>query len=276
MITMRTRLDALLVQKGLAPSRTSAQASILAGDVFVNGIRAQKAGTTVDEDAVIEIRASRPAFVSRGGVKLDHALAEFDITVAGLVALDVGSSTGGFTDCLLQRGASRVYAVDVGTGQLEWRLRNDPRVISLERRDIREVVPGDVGGSVGVATVDVSFVSLKKVLPAVARLLKPGGTAVVLVKPQFEVGPKQAKRGVVRDPAVHRRVLLEVIDAASSGGWTVVDATPSPLRGPEGNLEFFLHLRNEPGPPPAVNVDAAVRRAHERLDARTDGEPEPA
>lgn len=276
MITMRTRLDALLVQKGLAPSRASAQASILAGDVLVNGIRAQKAGMTVDEDVVVEIKASRPAFVGRGGFKLDHALKEFDIGVSGAVALDVGSSTGGFTDCLLQRGAARVYAVDVGTGQLEWRLRNDPRVVSLERRDIRDVGPGDIGGAVDVGTVDVSFISLGKVLPAVRRLLKSGGIAVVLVKPQFEVGPKQAKRGVVRDAAVHRRVLADVIDRASSGGWTVVAATVSPLRGPEGNVEFFLHLRSVPGPPPAVDVDAVVRRAHEGLDARTTGESEPA
>lgn len=267
MITMRTRLDAFLVQKGLAPSRTSAQASILAGDVFVNGTRTLKAGMPVDEDALIEIRASRPAFVSRGGVKLDHALTEFDIGVESLVALDVGSSTGGFTDCLLQRGASRVFAVDVGTGQLEWRLRNDPRVISLERRDIRDVLPADVGEPVDVATVDVSFISLGKVIPAIQRLLKPGGTAVVLVKPQFEVGPKQAKGGVVRDAAVHRRVLAEVIDVATSGGWTVVDATPSPLRGPEGNLEIFLHLRNAPGPAPSVDVEAVVRRAHEQEPA---------
>lgn len=269
---VRTRLDTLLVQRGLAPSRSSAQARILAGDVFVNGVRAQKAGMTVDERAAIEIRPSRPAFVGRGGIKLDHALTEFGIAVEGLVALDVGSSTGGFTDCLLQRGALRVYAVDVGTGQLAWELRNDPRVVSLERRDIRDVTSHDMAGAVDVATVDVSFISLSKVLPSLRRLLKAGGTAVVLVKPQFEVGPKQAKRGVVRDPAIHRQVLAAVIDAASTGGWTVVDATASPLPGPEGNLEFFLHLRNVPGPPPAVDLEGVVARAHDGVAAQSSGE----
>jgi 23S rRNA (cytidine1920-2'-O)/16S rRNA (cytidine1409-2'-O)-methyltransferase len=276
MISMRIRLDALLVQKGLAPSRSSAQASVIAGEVYVNGIRAQKPGMPVEELAAIEIRTSRPAFVGRGGVKLDHALTAFGIAVDGLVALDVGSSTGGFTDCLLQRGASRVYAVDVGTGQLAWELRNDPRVISLERRDIRDVTPHDVPGPVDLAAVDVSFISLRKVLPAVRRLLTPGGTAVVLVKPQFEVGPKQAKRGVVRDPSVHRQVLAAAVDAAFSGGWTVVDVTPSPLPGPEGNLEFFLHLSNAPGPRPAVDVDSVVTRAHEAHKSGRAGKLEPA
>lgn len=275
MITMRTRLDALLVQKGLARSRSSAQAFILAGDVYVDGTRAQKAGMTVEEHAAIEVRSSRPAFVGRGGVKLDHALTTFAISVDGLVALDVGASTGGFTDCLLKRGASRVYAVDVGTGQLAWELRNDPRVVGLERRDIRDIAPHELAELIDLATVDVSFISLSKVLPAVQRLLKPGATAVVLVKPQFEVGPRQAKGGVVRDPSVHISVLAAAVDLASSGGWTIVDATPSPLAGPEGNLEFFLHLRNAPGPPPAVDVGAVVRRAHEQHPLRAGRGPKP-
>lgn len=259
----RIRLDALVVQKGLFATRAKAQAAILAGEVYVNGVRASKAGAPVADDAPVEVRTSRPVFASRGGLKLDHAVQEFAIAVRGLVAVDVGASTGGFTDCLLRRGATRVYAIDVGTGQLDWGLRNDPRVVSLERCDVRDVTADGLGGPVDLATVDVSFISLKKVLPAVQRLLKLGGAAVVLVKPQFEAGPKQAKGGVVREAAVHRRVLEEIIAAARSGGWSVLAATPSPIPGPEGNLEFFLHLRNARSDAPAIDVEGAVTRAHE-------------
>ncbi|MBI2122905.1 MAG: TlyA family RNA methyltransferase [Armatimonadetes bacterium] len=261
----RIRLDALLVERGLASSRAKAQAAILAGEVYVNGVRAAKAGMTVADDAAVELRPSRPAFASRGGLKLDHALREFGIAPDGLVAVDVGASTGGFTDCLLQRGASRVAAIDVGTGQLDWRLRNDPRVRSLEQHDVRDVTADDLGGLADLATVDVSFISLGKILPAVRRLLKPSGTAVVLVKPQFEAGSKQLKRGVVREAAVHRRVLGDVIETARSGGWSVLRATPSPVAGPEGNLEFFLLLKNVRGESIEIDVESMVAQAHDTV-----------
>ena len=264
-MSARTRLDALLVRRGLTPTPAKAQAAILAGEVYVNGVRADKAGMPVDEDAAVEFRSSRPAFASRGGLKLDHALRAFGTAVAGLTVLDVGASTGGFTDCLLQRGASRVHAVDVGTGQLDWRLRNDPRVRSLERTDIRDVSPDDLGGPVDLAVVDVSFISLKQVLPAVQRLLTPGGSAVVLVKPQFEAARKHLKRGVVRDAAVHGDVLERLIATAQAGGWSVVRATPSPLPGPEGNLEFFLLLKNVPGESAPIDVEAVVARSHDTV-----------
>lgn len=268
MIT-RTRLDTLLVHRGLAPTRAQAQAAILAGEVYVDGLRADKAGMPVAENAAVEIRSSRPAFASRGGLKLDYALREFGMAVAGLTALDVGASTGGFTDCLLRRGAVRVHAVDVGTGQLDWRLRNDPRVRSLERTDIRDVSPNDLGGPVDLVTVDVAFISLAKVLPAVQGLLTPGGSAVVLVKPQFEAGRTRLKRGVVREAAVHQEVLTRVIATAQAGGWSVVRATPSPLPGPEGNVEFFLLLKHVRGESAPIDVEAVVAQAHDTVSGAT-------
>ncbi len=265
----RVRLDALLVERDAVPSLARAQAAILAGEVYVNGLRADKAGMPVAEDAAVEIRSSRPAFASRGGLKLDHALREFGTAVAGVTALDVGASTGGFTDCLLQHGAVRVYAVDVGTGQLDWRLRNDPRVRSLERTDIRDVSVNDLGGAVDLATVDVAFISLERVLPAVQGLLAPGGRAVVLVKPQFEAGRTRLKRGVVREAAVHQEVLTRVIATAQAGGWSVVRATPSPLPGPEGNVEFFLLLKNVRGESASIDVEAVVAQAHDTVPGAT-------
>lgn len=202
---------------------------------------------TVSSIAQFELRPRRPAFVSRGGIKVEHALTVFMIDVKEKRAADIGSSTGGFTDCLLRRGAKKVYAIDVGTGQLEWSLRTDPRVVSMEERDVREVDVHDLAGPVDVATVDVSFISLTKVLPAVRRLVREGADVVALVKPQFEAGPKAAKRGVVRDSAVHREVLQEVVSRARASGFSILDATYSPIAGPEGNIEYFLHLRAIPG-----------------------------
>lgn len=252
-------------------SRARAQASILAGEVYVAGVRANKPGQLSPVDAPIEVRARRPAFVSRGGEKLDHALTTFAIDVVGLTAVDVGASTGGFTDCLLQRGARKVYAIDVGTGQLAWRLRQDPRVVSLEQRDVRSVAVDELGGAADLATVDVAFISLVKVLPSVARLVRPGSRIVALVKPQFEVGPRLARRGVVRDAAVHREVLQTMIAAANTMGLSSVAATFSPIAGPDGNLEFFLHLCNAPNRGVPVDVDAAVAAAHARVPR---GDPE--
>lgn len=265
----RRRLDLLLVDRGLAATRTRAQAMILAGEVLVDGTAVTKAGTPVDPTAPIVIRPRRPEFVSRGGLKLAHALDAFRLDVRDLVALDVGASTGGFTDCLLRRGAARVYAVDVGTGQLAWTLRNDPRVVSLEQRDVRTLRPEAIEAPVDLVTVDVSFVSLLKVLPAIMPLVRPGGPIVALMKPQFEVGPKVARGGVVRDPSAHVAVLKESLARARSMGLTVRGATPSPIAGPAGNLEFFLLLDTNPTPAePAVAVEAIVSEAHERVRAR--------
>lgn len=233
----------LLVRRGLAPSREKAQAIILTGDVAVEGQTVTRPATLVAEEAEVAVVAP-PRFVSRGGEKLDHALEAFGLDVRGAVALDVGASTGGFTDCLLQRGAAHVYAVDVGYGQLDYRLRADPRVTVLERTNIRhlETLPGGV--LAGLATVDVSFISLTKVLEPVARLLTPGSPIVALVKPQFEARKQEVRRGgVVRDPMVHAAVLGRVAARAVGRGFRIRGLTTSPLLGPAGNREFFLLLR---------------------------------
>jgi 23S rRNA (cytidine1920-2'-O)/16S rRNA (cytidine1409-2'-O)-methyltransferase len=268
-VTHRTRIrvDALLVKRGLVDSRTQAAAAVLAGEVYINGTRAGKPGQPVTVDASVEVRPRRPRFVGRGGEKLNHALGVFQIAVAGRTAVDVGASTGGFTDCLLQHGATRVVAVDVGIGQLDWRLRADPRVVSLEKKDIRTTTLEDVGGPVDIVTIDVAFISLTKVLPAVVKLVRSRGDVIALVKPQFEVGPKLARRGVVRDGAVHRAVLNRVLEHASAMGFVPIAATYSPLAGPEGNLEFFVHLRQE-GPPVAIDAEAVVAQAHARVPRR--------
>lgn len=270
--TARTRLDVALVQSGLFPTRAKAQASVLAGEVFVNGERAEKPGTTVASNAHLEIRPRRPAFVSRGGLKLEHALDAFKIDVRGARASDIGSSTGGFTDALLRRGAARVYAIDVGRGQLDWSLRNDPRVTSLEERDVRDVEVAELEGSVDLATVDVSFISLAKVLPSVRRLVRDGASVVTLVKPQFEAGPKAAKRGVVREASVHVDVLRQTAESAVRSGFSVLGATYSPISGPEGNIEYFLHLRAEANAELRTHeFESVVSAAHSAV--RRKGEP---
>ncbi len=265
----RARVDTQLVTRGLVESRAKAAAVILAGEVYVNGVQASKAGQLVPPDAIVEIRPRRPRFVSRGGEKLEHALRVFGIDPAGTVVIDVGASTGGFTDCLLQHGARRVYAVDVGTGQLAWTLRSDPRVVVLEQRDIRSLRPGDLEGATDLATVDVAFISLTRVLPAVAALVRPDGAIVALVKPQFEAPAKLLRRGVVHDAAVHRDVLRRVLAQASETGWMPVAATYSPLAGPDGNLEFFVHLRRS-GLAPSIDLDAVVAMAHQRVPRRAE------
>lgn len=252
----RVRLDEALVARGLADSRSRARALILAGDVRVNGVRVDRAGAPVrDAD---EVSLAEPArFVSRGGAKLDFALDRFGIEVGGKAVADFGASTGGFTDCLLQRGARRVYAVDVGYGQLAERLRSDARVVVLERTNARylEALPEPID----LVTIDVSFISLALVLPAAARVLKPDGECVPLVKPQFEAGPRDVgKGGVVRDAAVHRRVLREAIAAAAACGFGVLDAAASPLLGPAGNREFLLHLRRGAPSAPTEELLAAA------------------
>jgi 23S rRNA (cytidine1920-2'-O)/16S rRNA (cytidine1409-2'-O)-methyltransferase len=238
------RLDRLLVDRGLAPSRERAQRLILAGDVLVGDHRAAKPGTLVARDAALRVRAPASMYVSRGGEKLAAALDVFGVTVEGCVALDVGASTGGFTDCLLRRGARRVIAVDVGYGQLAWRLRQDPRVVVLERTNARRLDPGILPEAADVATIDVSFISLTLVLPAVAGIMAPGGTIVALVKPQFEAGRGQVgKGGVVRDPAVRAAAVARVRQAAAAIALEVHGEADSVLPGPKGNREVFLCLR---------------------------------
>jgi 23S rRNA (cytidine1920-2'-O)/16S rRNA (cytidine1409-2'-O)-methyltransferase len=234
----KRRLDVLLVERGLCVSREKARAAVMAGDVLVDGQPLLRAAALLPEDARIEV-AQPPRFVSRGGDKLEHALAVFDLDVRALVALDVGASTGGFTDCLLQHGAAKVYAVDVGYGQLDYRLRQDKRVVVLERTNVRELE--SLPEAPDLATIDASFIGLEKVLPAVVRLLKPGGRIVALVKPQFQARRNEVKKGgVVRDPLVHAKVLGRVVAWAASEGLRFGGLTTSPLRGPAGNKEFFV------------------------------------
>ena len=236
------RLDKLLVEKGLLPTREKAIRSILAGDVLVDGRRIDKAGALVEPAAEVEIRGRSP-YVSRGGEKLAHALEAFAVNARGRICIDVGASTGGFTDCLLQRGATRVYAVDVGSGQIDDKLRRDERVVVMENTNARGLDPRIFGDKPSLAVVDVAFISLEKVLPAIFGVLERGGEVVALVKPQFEAGREAVgKGGVVRDPAQHRAVVSRVARYAILRGWHVLGVTASPLRGPKGNREFFLHL----------------------------------
>jgi 23S rRNA (cytidine1920-2'-O)/16S rRNA (cytidine1409-2'-O)-methyltransferase len=248
----RTRLDALLVERGLAPSRERARALILAGQVRVRGMRESKAGTLVASDAAVTLDEPDHPFVGRGGLKLIHALDAFGLDVTGRVALDIGASTGGFTDVLLQRGATRVVALDVGHGQLDWRLRTDPRVVVMEKVNARALTPETFGSEIfgnaprvfDVVTIDVSFISLRLVLPPVPALLAPQGDVVALIKPQFEAGREDVgKGGIVRDPGVHQRVVNEVVDEARRLRFVVAGLTPSPIAGAEGNREFLLHLK---------------------------------
>jgi len=240
----RERLDMLVWQRGLAPSRAKARALILAGQIAVNGERVTRAGTPVEPQATLTRLGTPSAYVSRGGEKLVAALAAFDLTVHGRVAMDVGASTGGFSDCLLQAGALRVYAVDVGYGQLHWRLRTDPRVIVHERTNARYLQPDQFPERIAVLTVDVSFISLRLLLPVLIRLLEPQADTVVLIKPQFEVGKGQVGHsGVVRDPRQHQQVLWDVLTAAQDCGFGVRAAIVSPLLGPKGNREFLAHLQ---------------------------------
>jgi 23S rRNA (cytidine1920-2'-O)/16S rRNA (cytidine1409-2'-O)-methyltransferase len=243
----RERIDRLLLERGLVTSREAGRARILAGEVLVNEQPVTKAGTLVSSAAIIRLRSHSAPYASRGGVKLEKALHEFHIDAAGKTALDVGASTGGFTDCLLQHGAARVFAVDVGYGQLDWKLRSDPRVVVLERTNIRHLDITGLPCRVDLATVDVSFISLKLVFPAVKELLTSGAELVALIKPQFEVGKGQVgKGGVVRSPEAHRRVVDEIQTAAAARGFLLQGVIESPLLGPKGNKEFLTYLRLAP------------------------------
>ena len=244
---MKERLDVLLVNRGLAISREKAKAVIMAGIVYVDGQKEDKAGSTFADTVSIEVRGNTLKYVSRGGLKLEKAMSHFDLTLAGKVCMDVGASTGGFTDCMLQNGAVKVYSIDVGHGQLDWKLRNDARVVCMERTNIRYVVPEDIGESPEFVSIDVSFISLTKVLGPVRQLLADGGEIVCLIKPQFEAGrEKVGKKGVVRDPAVHLEVIESVMQYASSIGFEILHLEFSPIKGPEGNIEYLLHLKKQP------------------------------
>jgi len=239
----KERIDVLLVQKGLFDTREKARKNIMAGLVFVDGVRVDKAGEKVDIDSEIEIKGNAIPYVSRGGLKLEKALLSFNINLKDKVTIDIGASTGGFTDCMLKNGAKKVFAIDVGYGQLAWELRNDPRVVVMERTNIRYVKPQDLGEFADFASIDVSFISLKLVLPVVKSLLKDEGEIVALIKPQFEAGrEKVGKKGVVRDPDVHREVIKEIIDFAKSINLKIKGLQFSPIKGPEGNIEYLLYL----------------------------------
>ncbi len=241
---MRTRLDKLVLERGLAPTREKAQALILAGQIHLNGRRADKAGMPVPADAKVELVGEPPRYVSRGGVKLEGALEDFSLDPTGKICLDIGSSTGGFTDCLLQHGAAHVYAVDVGKGQLDWKLRQDARVVVREGINARHLTPEDIGEPVDWVTLDVAFISVAKVLPAALACARPGATFLILVKPQFELSQKQVgKGGIVRDPALHREAVEKVSQAAVEVGLDEIQVRESRLPGAEGNREFFLCAR---------------------------------
>lgn len=241
----KERLDVLMVQRNLAESREKAKALIMSGIVYVNGQKEDKAGTSFEETVQIEVRGSTLKYVSRGGLKLEKAMNRFGVELAGKVCMDVGASTGGFTDCMLQNGAVKVYAVDVGHGQLAWKLRNDDRVICMEKTNIRYVTPEDIGERIEFASIDVSFISLTKVLGPVKQLLTDEGQVVCLIKPQFEAGrEKVGKKGVVREKSVHLEVIEMVMDYARSIGFGILGLEFSPIKGPEGNIEYLLYLQN--------------------------------
>ncbi len=269
----KTRLDVLLVERGMMESRQKAQAAIMSGLVFVGGQRSDKPGTAVANDAEIEIRGNTLRYVSRGGLKLEKAMAAFPIQLEGALCADIGASTGGFTDCMLQNGAAKVYAVDVGYGQLAWSLRSDPRVVCLERTNARYLSREQVPEELAFASVDVSFISLKLILPPLAALLGPEGQAVTLVKPQFEAGrEKVGKKGVVRDPAVHLEVLERWLGHAREAGLTPMGLTYSPIRGPEGNIEYLGFLRKGGGGGPELDLRSVVEDSHRTLKEHEEGE----
>lgn len=242
---MKERLDVLVIKQGFAESREKAKALIMAGEVFVNGQREDKAGAVFEEEKVkIEVRGKTLPYVSRGGLKLEKALKMFPLTVQNKVCMDIGASTGGFTDCMLQNGASKVYSVDVGHGQLAWKLRNDNRVVCMEKTNFRYMKKEDIEDELDFASVDVSFISLTKILIPARNLLKDGGEMVCLIKPQFEAGrEKVGKKGVVRDPLVHKEVIEKVIDFACLVGFDVLQLEYSPIKGPEGNIEYLIYIR---------------------------------
>ena len=269
----KTRLDVLLVERGLQETRQKAQAVIMSGEVFVNQQRVDKPGTSVPNDAEIEVRGNTLKYVSRGGLKLEKAMSSFPVQLQDAVCGDIGASTGGFTDCMLQNGAKKVYAVDVGYGQLAWKLRSDERVVCLERTNARYLSHEQVPEELDFASIDVSFISLKLILPAVCGILKQCGHVACLVKPQFEAGKeKVGKKGVVRDPAVHLEVLEHFLEHAKESGFTVLGITYSPIRGPEGNIEYLGYLEKGEWEPCEFDLKALVEESHEVLKEHAGGQ----
>ena len=261
----------MMVEQGLAPSREKAKAYIMAGEVYVNGQKEDKAGSMFAETAKLEVRGKTLPYVSRGGLKLEKAMKNFGVTLKDKVCMDVGASTGGFTDCMLQNGAVKVYSIDVGYGQLDWKLRNDERVVCMEKTNIRYVTPEDIEEPVDFSSIDVSFISLTKVLLPVRNLLSQDGQIVCLIKPQFEAGrEKVGKKGVVRDPAVHKEVIEKVIAFAKEQYLQPLALDFSPIKGPEGNIEYLLYLQKKPEGSEMtdgdMDVDAVVGQAHGTLD----------
>jgi len=274
---MKERLDILLVNRNLAESREKAKAIIMSGNVFVEGQREDKAGSTFPEEADIEVKGNPLKYVSRGGLKLEKAMEQYGVRVEGKICMDVGSSTGGFTDCMLQNGAVKVYAVDVGTNQLAWKLRQDERVISMEKTNIRYLLPEQIEDKIAFASIDVAFISLTKVLQPVRDLLEEEGEIVCLIKPQFEAGrEKVGKKGVVRDQKVHEEVIINVSNFAASIGFNCLDLDFSPIKGPEGNIEYLLYIKKnirnnetnsypEGNPMDSHKIAAIVKEAHHDL-----------
>lgn len=265
----KLRLDVLMTQQGLAESRQKAQAIIMSGQVYVNDQKQTKAGTPVTEEDKVEVRGKTLAYVSRGGLKLEKAMKHWPIKLNDAVCADVGASTGGFTDCMLQNGAQKVYAVDVGYNQLDYRLRTDPRVVCMERTNARYLSPEVIPQALDFASVDVSFISLNLILPALRTLMKPEGHVVCLVKPQFEAGKdKVGKKGVVRDPSVHLEVLEHFLIHARDAGFTVLDMDFSPIKGPEGNIEYLGWLSALPGEDYRGDLKQLVERSHGTLEEK--------
>ncbi len=264
---MKERLDVLLVKRGLAESREKAKAIIMSGIVYVENGKEDKAGATFDENVKIEVRGNTLKYVSRGGLKLEKAMDCFGVRLEGKIAMDVGASTGGFTDCMLQNGAVKVYSVDVGHGQLAWKLRNDERVVCMEKTNIRYVTPEDIPDKIAFASIDVSFISLMKVLPPVKELLTENGEIVCLIKPQFEAGrEKVGKKGVVRDKAVHVEVVEMIVDFARQMGFVTLDLSFSPIKGPEGNIEYLLYLtKDQTKTNKEFDIKAIVEESHRCL-----------
>ncbi len=266
---MKERLDVLVVKQGLAESREKAKAMIMSGDIFINGQREDKAGSMFLEDVVVELRGKPMKYVSRGGLKLEKALLEFDLSLENKICMDIGASTGGFTDCMLQNGAIKVYAVDVGYGQFAWKLRQDERVVCMEKTNIRYVTIDQIGEPLDFASVDVSFISLTKVLPAANLLMNEGGELICLIKPQFEAGrDKVGKKGVVREPETHLEVIQKIIDFSIENGFSVRNLSFSPIKGPEGNIEYLIHLKKDTVATINEGVDAQdiVQKSHASLD----------
>ncbi len=266
----KIRLDVYLTEKGLTTSRERAKALIMAGQVYIKNQKCDKAGTMLDENETeVEVRGEQLKYVSRGGLKLEKAMQEFPITLNDKVTMDIGASTGGFTDCMLQNGARKVFSVDVGYGQLAWKLRNDERVVNMERTNIRYVTPEDIGEPIDFASIDVSFISLKLVLPAAYNLLSPDGEIVALIKPQFEAGKGQVgKKGVVRDKNIHFDVIRGVLDFATENGFKLLGLSFSPIKGPEGNIEYLAYIKKSDETEKITDeeISAIVEKSHENLD----------